>query len=186
MHGQRRRLGDLQISNPDRIMFTTLHFPPPAAADDDDDADDDDTDDDDDEDAHKLLFDASDGFIDLAYYASKEDCEANKDAHGWYIRDEDVGNLTHAANDCECHKGLTTDGVDDLSFFSCFYPEDKKLALSIFAGDMCTVNEMTQINVFNDEMLKLQEGNCTSATVLHIGENDKPATLYVRLEVDQE
>jgi len=60
--------------------------------------------------------------------------------------------------------------------------KDNKLALSIFAGEECTVDEMTQINVYNQDLFTFLEGGCAEARVLLNGDNDKPWTVYVKLE----
>jgi len=213
MYGQRRRLGDLQIFDPDRIIFTTLEFPPRAETDQGDGDDSDSTGENgtegqigepaqNNEDAqigevvqstsnmptgtepHQLVFNTSDDFIDLAYYDSKENCQSNQHAVGWYIRKENAGSMMQGATDCQCHQGLTTDGSDKLSIFPCLYPEDNKMALSLFTGEECTVDESTQINVFDQDMSNFRQGKCAEARVLLNGEREKPWTMYVRFEVN--
>jgi len=57
------------------------------------------------------------------------------------------------------------------------------MALSIFTGDACTVNEIAQINVLEKELSTFQQGHCAEARVLLNGVNDKPWTMYVKFEV---
>jgi len=186
MYGRRLRLGNMQIADPDRIMFSTVRFPPPGADDgDDDDEEDEEDEEDEDGEPHQLVFDPSDDFIDVAYYNSKEDCDANQHPVGWYIMKDDAGSMAQNASDCLCHRGLTTDGVETLSIFSCLYPGGKKMALSIFSGEECTVNEMAQIDVNTQDLAYFQGGKCAMAQLVLEGENDKPWTKYVKLEVGQ-